>query len=257
MLTKGTPQPGCGEGNNCSFLEAGAQSLVDVCWSIIAVCMTCEPHNCVACTAGVAEVTFGLFNAPCKACTKNTYSPMGSTSYHECVNPVGFGYTSEGANQCPPDFYAAAEVMLPCTQCPPGRFTEYEPGNGTLQASVTDCKIPSGWGVFTANAEEPYNPTDVSSNMTANRCPTGWYSAGDAPPGAPTVDPRCQRCPAAQSTSADEASKCDGELQYRQQLILCKPDSHYFGRTAQYGTGEIPCIPTGQSVTIQFITYST
>jgi hypothetical protein len=49
--------------------------------------------------AGVANETNGLFSAPCKACPKNTFSFEGSTSYKDCMNKAGFGYTSEGANQ--------------------------------------------------------------------------------------------------------------------------------------------------------------
>jgi hypothetical protein len=54
---------------------------------------------CPANTYGVANTTFGLINAPCKACTKNLYSLEGSTKFTDCLNPGGFGYTSEGANQ--------------------------------------------------------------------------------------------------------------------------------------------------------------
>jgi hypothetical protein len=54
---------------------------------------------CPANTYGVANDTFGLINAPCKACTKNLYSLAGSTKFNDCLNPGGFGYTSEGANQ--------------------------------------------------------------------------------------------------------------------------------------------------------------
>jgi hypothetical protein len=54
---------------------------------------------CPANTYGVANETFGLINAPCKACTKNLYSLAASTKFSDCLNPGGFGYTSEGANQ--------------------------------------------------------------------------------------------------------------------------------------------------------------
>jgi hypothetical protein len=54
---------------------------------------------CPANTYGVANETFGLINAPCKACTKNLYSAAGSNKFSDCKNPGGFGYTSEGANQ--------------------------------------------------------------------------------------------------------------------------------------------------------------
>jgi hypothetical protein len=47
----------------------------------------------------VANETYGLINAPCKACTKNLRAPAGSTSFDDCKNRAGFGYTSEGANQ--------------------------------------------------------------------------------------------------------------------------------------------------------------
>jgi hypothetical protein len=54
---------------------------------------------CPADTYGVANETFGLQSAPCKACTKNLKSAPGSTSYADCKNRAGFGYTTEGANQ--------------------------------------------------------------------------------------------------------------------------------------------------------------
>jgi hypothetical protein len=54
---------------------------------------------CPADTYGVANETYGLINAPCKACTKNLRAPAGSTSFDDCKNRAGFGYTSEGANQ--------------------------------------------------------------------------------------------------------------------------------------------------------------
>lgn len=73
-------------------------------------------HVCVQCRYGVANETFGLINAPCKACSKHLHSPAGSTSYAACKNKAGFGYTSEGANQCPDGFYAAEDEMAPCEQ---------------------------------------------------------------------------------------------------------------------------------------------
>jgi hypothetical protein len=54
---------------------------------------------CPANTYGVANETFGLINTPCKACTKNLYSAAASTKFSDCLNPGGFGDTSEGANQ--------------------------------------------------------------------------------------------------------------------------------------------------------------
>jgi hypothetical protein len=57
---------------------------------------------CPADMYGVAAETFGLISAPCKACTKNLRSPPGSTSFADCKNRAGFGYTSEGANQVRP-----------------------------------------------------------------------------------------------------------------------------------------------------------
>jgi hypothetical protein len=54
---------------------------------------------CPADTYGVANETFGLQSAPCKACTKNLKAAPGSTSYADCKNRAGFGYTTEGANQ--------------------------------------------------------------------------------------------------------------------------------------------------------------
>lgn len=55
---------------------------------------------CPANTYGVAATTYGLQMAPCKSCSKNLGAPAGSTSFKDCTNRAGFGYASEGSNQC-------------------------------------------------------------------------------------------------------------------------------------------------------------
>ncbi|WIA13214.1 hypothetical protein OEZ85_006806 [Tetradesmus obliquus] len=155
-------------------------------------------------TYGVANETFGLINAPCKACTKNLKSPPGSTSFAACKNRAGFGYTSEGANQCPDGFWAAQDEMSPCEQCPPCRTTDYEPGNGSKQASIRHCKVQPGCGADTTSPSS--NSTDVAP---ADKCPIGFYGPGDVPTANTTANPGCLRCPAGQSTSAPGSAACD------------------------------------------------
>ncbi|KAF8072349.1 hypothetical protein HT031_000008 [Scenedesmus sp. PABB004] len=157
---------------------------------------------CPANTYGVANTTFGLINAPCKACTKNLYSAAASTSFDACLNPGGFGYTSEGANQCPDGFWAAAASMQPCEPCPEGRTTLYEPGNGTLQDSITDCIVPAGSGLYDGNSTDPWNPSGNTTNTGAKPCPVGYYSAGGA-------SALCLPCGDANSTMGVGSTTCD------------------------------------------------
>ncbi|WIA40047.1 hypothetical protein OEZ86_013466 [Tetradesmus obliquus] len=112
---------------------------------------------CPANTYGVANTTFGLINAPCKACTKNLYSNDTSTKFTDCKNPGGFGYTSEGANQCPDGFWAAKDSMGPsgavCQECQDFKSSRAE-GSATCDTCVagfgkvtggTDCEVcPDG-----------------------------------------------------------------------------------------------------------------
>ncbi|KAF8063858.1 hypothetical protein HT031_003715 [Scenedesmus sp. PABB004] len=163
---------------------------------------------CPANTYGVANTTFGLINAPCKACTKNLYSAAASTSFDDCKNPGGFGYTTEGANQCPDGFWAPAASMEPCEKCPEGRTTAYAPGNGTLQDSIDDCIVPAGSGVFSADASNPWDPTNPTSSTGVKPCPVGYFSAGDVE-GTATTNPKCQQCTSGASTTNVGAATCD------------------------------------------------
>ncbi len=168
---------------------------------------------CPANTYGVAAKTNGLFNAPCKACTKNLLSAAASNSFEDCKNPGGFGYTSEGANQCPDNFWAAADVMKPCEPCAEGRVTDYEPGNGTLQDSLDKCKVLPGYGIFDSTSDDPCNPDNPTAATAVKPCPIGFFSVGDTSAvGAPTSNPRCTACPHGQSTSMEASSSCDGEI---------------------------------------------
>ena len=167
---------------------------------------------CPANTYGVAAKTYGLINALCKACTKNLASAPGSDGFGDCKNPAGFGYTSEGANQCPDDFWAAADAMRPCEPCAKGRVTDYEPGNGTLQDSVFKCRVLPGYGIYNTSSSDPWNPASPSANTPVKPCPIGFFSAGDTgAPGTNTSNPTCRACPVGQSTSTEGSSTCDGE----------------------------------------------
>jgi hypothetical protein len=181
--------------------------------------ITFDPQNfaayvaikpCPANTYGVAAKTNGLINAPCKACAKNLLSSAGSNAFEDCKNPGGFGYTTEGANQCPDNFYAEAESMKPCEPCPEGRVTDYVPGDGSKQDNINKCKVPAGSGVFDSAATDPWNPSSPTEATAAKPCPAGYTGAGDASTAAITSNPMCAVCPTGQSTSAVGATTCDG-----------------------------------------------
>uniref|UniRef100_A0A383VQR0 Tyrosine-protein kinase ephrin type A/B receptor-like domain-containing protein n=1 Tax=Tetradesmus obliquus TaxID=3088 RepID=A0A383VQR0_TETOB len=160
---------------------------------------------CPANTYGVANTTYGLINAPCKACTKNLYSLEASTNFTACLNPGGFGYTSEGANQCPDGFWAAKDSMAPCEQCPEGRTTLYVPGNGTFQDAIEDCIVAPGSGVFNGSDTNPWSPTDPTNpNTPAKQCPIGFYTNNDTLATSNT----CQACPNHGSTTAPGSTSC-------------------------------------------------
>ena len=168
---------------------------------------------CPANTYGVANRTYGLINAPCKACSKNLYAPAGSTDYTACKNPAGFGYNSEGANQCADGFYSPAQQMQPCIQCPPCRTTPpYVPGDGSLQNSVENCLVIPGCGVHRPNDTNPWDPEDPTSDDPAKKCPIGMYTTAADDAGNTTTNPVCKTCPAGQSTAAEGSTSCDGEL---------------------------------------------
>ncbi len=163
---------------------------------------------CPANTYGVAGKTFGLINAPCKSCTKNLFSAAGSNKFDDCKNPGGFGYTTEGANQCPDGFWAAKDSMKPCEPCPEGRTTHYVPGNGTFQDSQQDCIVPPGHGIFSAGEPDPWAPTARSASLSAKPCPVGYQSTGDVV-GQVTTNPTCTPCPSGTSTAAAGSETCD------------------------------------------------
>lgn len=191
---------------SCYILAGWGLTVDPVDFNIMKASVPCPPN-----TYGAVNDTAGLGAAPCKACPKNTFSFEGSTNYSECYNKAGFGYTSEGANQCPDGFYASEASMEPCMQCPPGRTTWYEPGNGFYQQSIDDCKVPPGYGLFSAEAADPWNPdpASVTAELRAEKCPVGFISTGDSEPGAWSANPTCQACPAGQSTAAIGSTSCD------------------------------------------------
>lgn len=165
---------------------------------------------CPANTYGVAKETFGLTMSPCKSCTKNLKSEPGSTAFSDCTNPAGFGYTSEGANQCPDGFWAEKGSMSPCEQCPEGRYTEYIPGDGSYQSSLNSCKVKPGQGVYsaasTSNAWDPPQPTAA---MNARPCPVGMFSPGEDSSVNETANPVCQQCLGFESTSEEGSTSCN------------------------------------------------
>eukprot|EP00878_Enallax_costatus_P026846 GHUV01028850.1.p1 GENE.GHUV01028850.1~~GHUV01028850.1.p1 ORF type:complete len:672 (+),score=69.23 GHUV01028850.1:1615-3630(+) len=163
------------------------------------------PNN----TFGVAADTFGLVSAPCKACSKNLKSASGSKSFRDCLNPDGFGYTSEGANQCPDSFWATAGSMAPCEPCPDGRYTSYVPRDGSWQSSIASCKIRRGYGIYSASAADPWNPEVLAASMNAHPCPIGFASAGDSDGLLLTENPVCKSCMNGTSSSDVGSATCD------------------------------------------------
>ncbi len=168
-------------------------------------------NPCPANTYGVANKTNGLINMPCKACTKNLVSTAASDSFDDCKNPGGFGYTSEGANQCPDNFWAAASLMQPCEPCSEGRITSYKPGTGSWQDSREKCRVPPGHGVYNRSSNDPWSPANPTAATPVRPCPIGFYSAGDTgADGTVTTNPACQACSADTSTPAPGSATCDG-----------------------------------------------
>lgn len=157
---------------------------------------------CPANKYGVANDTFGLSHSPCKSCAKNLVSKAGSTSYTNCTNPAGFGYGSEGANQCADGFYATQDAMQPCEQCPPCRHTGvYTPGDGTNQASIESCKVMPGCGAVPGPGPVP----------PAEKCPPGTYGPGDNMAVAVTSNTPCMPCASGATTMEEGSTACDGE----------------------------------------------
>ncbi|WIA38112.1 hypothetical protein OEZ86_001474 [Tetradesmus obliquus] len=164
---------------------------------------------CPAGTYGVANITFGLANSPCKSCTKGLKSNPGSTSFKDCKNPAGFSYSSEGANQCPDNHYATKGAMTGCVPCPEGRITAYIPGDGSVQASIHDCKVPPGYGVYSIDAVDVFAPTVRTASLRAGKCPVGYFNLGDAPEGQRSRNPACAKCPGNMYTSMPGQPVCD------------------------------------------------
>lgn len=71
--------------------------------------------------------------------------------------------------------------------------------------------MPTGHGVFSADAEKPWEPETPSADMVVKKCPLGYYAVSDSGVGEPTSNPRCQKCPDHQSTSDEGLTACDGE----------------------------------------------
>ncbi|KAF8062093.1 hypothetical protein HT031_004353 [Scenedesmus sp. PABB004] len=164
---------------------------------------------CPANMYGAVTTVYGLGAAPCKPCPSNLLSAPGSAGFNDCKNPKGYSYTSEGANQCPDNSYAPKGRMGPCQLCPDGRVTAYVPGNGTFQASVRDCKVPPGYGVFSNDAAQPWAPANADASMPAVACPAGLYQPGDSDAGQPSRNPTCLPCPRGQWSSAAGSAACD------------------------------------------------
>eukprot|EP00775_Hariotina_reticulata_P006511 gene6511-6738_t len=93
--------------------------------------------------------------------------------------------------------------------CPPGRTTLYIAGNGTFQNTIDDCLVIPGHGVFSSTAANPWNPITRSPSLSAQPCPLGFYSVGDATNGIQTQNPVCQKCAVNQFTLDVGSRSCD------------------------------------------------
>jgi len=152
--------------------------------------------------------------------------------YTECINPAGFGFSSDGVTQMPgkasgqfrwaellsmadgqsiwvvpsillekslmtflyllweagdldvlehafsPWILAPQGSMAPCTPCPVGRTTEFDPAHPEYQDSASDCFVIPGNGVFNSSFNvTPYNNAS-DFNLSVLACPVGSYSDG-------------------------------------------------------------------------------
>jgi hypothetical protein len=101
-----------------------------------------------------------------------------------------------------------------CLPCPEGRVTAYVPGDGSFQNSLSDCKVPPGHGVYSADADNAYAPTVRTASLKAEKCPMDYFSAGDTEQGQRTRNPTCMKCPDNAYTSLSGQAACDGEQQH-------------------------------------------
>eukprot|EP00775_Hariotina_reticulata_P008849 gene8849-9028_t len=128
---------------------------------------------------GVENRTYGLQQSPCKPCQRNTITlRAGATNYTECINPAGFGFSSDGVTQCPKGFWTFRGSMSPCTPCPVGRTTEFDPAHPEYQDSPNDCFVEPGKGVFNSSFNVTPNNNASDYNLSVLDCPVGSYSNG-------------------------------------------------------------------------------
>jgi hypothetical protein len=102
-------------------------------------------------------------------------------------------------------------VQTGCLPCPEGRITAYVPGDGSFQASLSDCKVPPGHGVYSADADDAFAPAVRTASLTVEKCPMGYFSEGDTAQGQRTRNPPCMKCPDNAYTSLPGQASCDSE----------------------------------------------
>lgn len=138
-----------------------------------------------------------------------------SSSADDCINPAGFGYSSEGASRCPVGFYSEYGSRKPCKKCPEGRTTMDMP---LMQQKPTHCFVLPGFGVAltnksNANATEVFGvdtssmTIDQAASLAVLQCPVGWYGSGG------DLDSSCVPCPCGTTTQAsgsDNITDCNG-----------------------------------------------
>lgn len=75
--------------------------------------------DCPINTYGAAGRVYGWASAPCKPCPRNMVTDNATrvNTSSACINPDGFGYSSEGVSKCAPAFYAAKGTLKPCIRC--------------------------------------------------------------------------------------------------------------------------------------------
>jgi hypothetical protein len=68
--------------------------------------------------------------------------------------------------------------MAPCTPCPVGRTTKFDPAHPEYQDSPLDCFVEPGNGVFNSSFNVTPSNNDADFNLSVLACPVGSYSDG-------------------------------------------------------------------------------
>jgi hypothetical protein len=114
-----------------------------------------------------------------------------------------------------------------CVVCPEGRVTAYVPGDGSFHNSIHDCKVPPGYGVFSADAADTFAPAVRSASLKVEKCPVGYFSTGDTAQGERTRNPACLKNPANTYTTLPGQTACDGQCSQLTLRLICSGDGKH------------------------------